>query len=137
MKRILCFLLLILFVFSAAPIIGSMTRSSPLKILTNAYGEENRLKFGVFTAYTACPEETDDDPDTMASGNKVYIGAIACPRYIDFGTRVRVEGMGEYTCEDRMNRRYRHQNRFDILMIEKKQALQFGVRQLAYEIIEQ
>lgn len=136
MKRILCFLLLTMFMLSAAPVIEMMTRPFPWRIPTNAYGEENRLKFGVFTAYTACPEETDDDPDIMASGNKVYIGAIACPRYVEFGTRVRVEGMGEYTCEDRMNRRYRHQNRFDILMVEKKQALQFGVRQLAYEIIE-
>ncbi|MFW5639845.1 MAG: hypothetical protein ACOC0H_01625 [Thermodesulfobacteriota bacterium] len=137
MKRIFSFLLLFIVPVLDSPVDEMMIQSPPWKLLTSAYGEENRLKFGVFTAYTACPEETDDDPDIMASGNKVYVGAIACPRYIDFGTRVRVEGMGEYTCEDRMNRRYRHQNRFDILMIEKKQALQFGVRQLAYEIIDQ
>ncbi len=91
---------------------------------------------GIFTAYTPSAAETDSDPRTMASGNEVYVGAIACPSAYEFGTRIRVPGMGVYTCEDRMARRHRHKkHRFDIFMNTRKEALRFGVRKLQYEVV--
>jgi len=36
----------------------------------------------------------------MASGRSVYVGAAACPTFLDLGTRVAIEGQ-TYTCEDR------------------------------------
>jgi hypothetical protein len=36
----------------------------------------------------------------MASGRPVYVGAAACPDFLDFGTRVSIDGQF-YTCEDR------------------------------------
>lgn len=36
----------------------------------------------------------------MASGRPVYVGAAACPKFLDLGTRVKIDGKS-YTCEDR------------------------------------
>jgi hypothetical protein len=36
----------------------------------------------------------------MASGRAVYVGAVACPRFLPLGTKVEVEGE-IYRCEDR------------------------------------
>lgn len=49
----------------------------------------------------------------MASGKRAYVGAIACPRNISFGTRVVIDNT-TYTCEDRVSLKY--PNRFDIFM---------------------
>ena len=40
----------------------------------------------VVSAYNNLPEQTDSTPDIMASGNRVYEGAIACPIWLPFGT---------------------------------------------------
>jgi len=77
----------------------------------------------VVTAYTPAPEETDDTPEIMASGAKVYKGAIACPRNIKLGTIVEIDGQ-TYRCEDRTHLKYN--GRFDILMFSKKEAKEFG-----------
>jgi 3D (Asp-Asp-Asp) domain-containing protein len=86
----------------------------------------------LFTAYTPSPEETDADPFIMASGKRVYRGAVACPIWFELGEKIKVEGFGVLTCEDRMAKRYRNKERFDILMFSKKRALQFGVKELPY-----
>ncbi len=97
-------------------------------------GEKNEA---IFTAYTPSAAETDGDPRIMASGRQVYVGAVACPSHLDFGTRIRIEGIGgTYTCEDRMAARYRNRPRFDILMNERERAIRFGVQKLAYRIID-
>ena len=36
----------------------------------------------------------------MASGRAVYVGAAACPGFLNLGTRVSIDGKS-YTCEDR------------------------------------
>ena len=67
----------------------------------------------------------------MASGKKAYIGAIACPRDLDFGTKVVIKGK-EYTCEDRTALRYN--GRYDIFMgygfYAYQEAMQFGKQKL-------
>jgi 3D (Asp-Asp-Asp) domain-containing protein len=62
------------------------------------------------TAYTSHPEQTDGDPFLAASGERLEPGmralAVSEDLYragLDFGTRVRVEGMpGEWVVLDRM-----------------------------------
>lgn len=57
---------------------------------------------------------------TMASNKRAYVGAIACPRSIKLGTKVNIEGLGDYTCEDRTAEKY--DGRFDIFMGYKEEA---------------
>ena len=82
--------------------------------------------FATIYAYSSEVEQTDSDPYTMASGNKVYDGAIACPEFVAFGTKVEVKEK-MYTCEDRMGERYRNKNYFDIWMTTKEEAKEWGI----------
>lgn len=85
------------------------------------------------TAYTSSSDETDDNPWETAAGTVARKGIAACPSKYEFGTKV-VIGEDEYTCEDRMNKRYRHTERFDIWMTSKEEALKWGKKQLTVEI---
>ena len=40
-------------------------------------------------------------PGTMANGETVHDGAMACPKSVPFGTIYQIEGLGTYTCKDR------------------------------------
>jgi len=85
------------------------------------------LRFRTLTALTSAynpvPAQTDSTPDIMASGNKVYEGAVACPRDIPFGTIVEIDEY-IYICEDRTHLRY--DGIFDILMFSREEALNWG-----------
>jgi len=86
-----------------------------------------------FTAYNAEPAQTDGDPFTMASGKKVYEGAIA-NNCLDFGTKVKINGKIKVV-EDRMNSRY-DCDHFDIFMASHDEAIKFGKQEIAYEVIK-
>lgn len=77
------------------------------------------------TAYSSTKEETDGDPFTTASGKKVFDGAAACPSYIPFNKRICILGK-IYTCVDRMGKKYRNGNYFDVWVSSPKNAIQFG-----------
>lgn len=62
-------------------------------------------KVAVLTTYNAEVGQTDADPYTMASGKKVYEGAVASNCH-KIGTKIEVEGLGTFTVEDRMNSRF-------------------------------
>jgi 3D (Asp-Asp-Asp) domain-containing protein len=87
---------------------------------------------GVFTAYTACIDETDSDPMVTASNKKVRRGIIA-NNCLPFGTRIKVNGK-IYEVQDRMNERYGC-DKFDIYMCDHPDAVEFGKKVLSYEII--
>lgn len=124
------------FSVGSAPLNGMLEEINPLEAAFGPPEETTDPHVGVFTAYTPSVAETDSTPRIMASGNEVYVGAIACPSAMDFGTRIRILGMGLYTCEDRMARRHRiKKHRFDIFMNTRKEALQFGVRKLKYQVV--
>jgi 3D (Asp-Asp-Asp) domain-containing protein len=93
---------------------------------------EEKISAVVF-AYNSEIGQTDDRPFEMASGKKVYDGAIACPDKYELGTKVEYADR-IYTCEDRMAERYRDKNYFDIWMPEKHQALEWGVQTLELSI---
>ena len=52
-----------------------------------SYTEE----MAVVTAYTSRIEECDGDPFITASGERVRDGGIACPRHLEFGTRIEID----------------------------------------------
>jgi 3D (Asp-Asp-Asp) domain-containing protein len=79
------------------------------------------------TAYSSDTWQTDSRPTEMASGKEVYFGAIACPSRYEFGTKVGFDDK-LFTCEDRMAKRYRDGNNFDIWMYDTEDALDYGVK---------
>lgn len=91
------------------------------------------MLYATITAYTSSVDETDDDPFVTASGKIVRAGTLACPSKYGFGTVVEIQGE-RYTCEDRMNKRYRDTNRFDIWTETKKEAYQWGKKELFVKI---
>jgi len=85
------------------------------------------------SGYSAELSQTDSDPETMASGKKVYLGAIACPRRYPFGTKIEIRD-NTYTCEDRMA--LKNDGKFDILFSTRAEAIQFGRRTLTIRILQ-
>jgi len=77
------------------------------------------------TGYSSTPEECDDTPFITASNTQVRDGVIACPRYLEFGTYISIDGK-TYICEDRMSTKYPH--RFDIWFPNKWSAQAFGIQ---------
>lgn len=89
------------------------------------------------TAYSSTPDQTDSTPFTTASGTHVHWGTVAA-NFLPFGTKIKIPSMyGDqvFTVEDRMNKRYWH--KVDIWMPTRQDALQFGVRTLEIEILEE
>jgi len=81
------------------------------------------IRTAEISCYTADPAQTDNTPDIMASGKRVYMGAVANNGY-PFGTKVGILGK-TFIVEDRMNRRYGKDN-FDIYFTNKSNCLKFG-----------
>lgn len=87
----------------------------------------------VVTAYTSSKGETDDRPFETASGEHVKQGTLACPSKLAFGTIVEINGK-EYTCLDRMNKRYRSVEAYDMWVENKQIAYQFGRQTLSVKV---
>lgn len=119
--------------------IASQTVISPVEASTAIPEPETpqnakmEAKTAEFTAYNSEVGQTDEDPYTMASGKRVYEGAIA-NNCLPFGTKIKVNGKVKIV-EDRMNSRYGCEN-FDIYMASHDEAIEFGRQNLAYEIIK-
>lgn len=87
------------------------------------------------SAYTAAADECGKSDGITASGNKVQENrTLACPKQYKFGTRIKIDGMGTYVCEDRGGAI--KGNHFDIYMQTKKQAFAFGRRNLVAMVVE-
>ncbi len=95
-------------------------------------------------SYVYCPYEIVEDyteiesvvtayvlKGIMASGEQVYDGSIACPRYIPLETKIEIFEK-KYICKDRMNKRF--PDRFDIWMKNKKDAIEFGKQKIKLRI---
>jgi hypothetical protein len=87
------------------------------------------------TKYTNRKIETDETPNLMASGKRVYEGAVACPIWLKFGQKILIDGQ-VYTCEDRMAYRYRYDNYFDIFTFNLNEALVFGRQKKIVKVLE-
>lgn len=96
--------------------------------------EQYHLVEAEVTAYTSDIGETDDTPNLMADGTNTRAGAIACPSKYSFGTRVVIED-DEYFCADRMNKRYRDSEHYDVWVSSKSEAFKWGRRTLTIKIL--
>ena len=95
---------------------------------------EGKFKINA-SAYTAAADECDKSDGITASGLKVKENrTIACPKEFPFGLKLKIEGMGTYTCEDRGGAI--KGNKIDIYMETKKEAFKFGRQHLMAEIVE-
>ncbi len=94
------------------------------------------------TAYNAGdPYQTDSTPCISASGDNICNllaqgQIIFASNEFPIGTKLYVEGIGEGTVLDRMNRRYK--TRIDVAMQahEKPRAIAFGLQNLEIKIVE-
>ncbi len=96
------------------------------------------LPDGKFTinasAYTAAADECGKSDGVTASGLKVKENeTLACPAQFPFGTKIQIEGMGTYICEDRGGAI--KVNHIDIYMQTKAQAFSFGRQNLVAEVV--
>jgi 3D (Asp-Asp-Asp) domain-containing protein len=89
---------------------------------------------GNFSAYTAAADECGKSDGITASGLKVEEErTLACPPQYPFGTKVKIEGVGTFVCEDRGGAI--KGNHFDIYVETKKEAFAFGRQHLGAEIV--
>ncbi|MFZ5390977.1 MAG: hypothetical protein ACOZAJ_01735 [Patescibacteria group bacterium] len=87
------------------------------------------------TAYSSTPDQTDDTPFITARGTTVRPGIVAA-NFLPFGAMIRMPshfGNQVFVVEDRMNTRY--DKRVDIWMESRQQAKQWGLRQVAIEVL--
>lgn len=94
---------------------------------------QHKVVVATITAYTSSVDETDDTPFITASGARTGKGTLACPPKYKFGTKILIHGK-EYTCLDRMNRRYHDQERFDMWVETKTEAFNWGIRKIEVKI---
>lgn len=78
------------------------------------------------TGYSSTPDQTWGNPFITASGTRVHKGTMACPPQYPFGTKIRIDNMGTYICEDRGGAI--KGNHFDIWFESRIEALQWGKR---------
>lgn len=87
------------------------------------------------SAYTAAADECGKSDGITASGLMVREKeTIACPPQFPFGTKLKIEGMGTYMCQDRGGAI--KGNHIDIYMETKKEAFAFGRRNLLAEVVK-
>lgn len=95
----------------------------------------------IATAYTLSVDETDDTPCIGAGNNNLCEirdkdpeKCIVATRLYPLNTMLEIEGFGECEVLDRTARKY--SDRIDILMYTKKEAIQFGKKELEYNVIK-
>ena len=85
------------------------------------------------SAYTASDDQCGKSDGVTASGTHAKQGrTIAAPSWIPFGTTVVVNGVS-YVCEDRGG--YISDNRLDIYMDSREDAVEFGRKELEVTVV--
>jgi len=88
------------------------------------------------SAYTASADECGKSDGITASGLEVAENrTLACPPEYPFGVKINIEGFGVYRCEDRGGAI--KGNRFDIYMETKREAFNFGRRNLIAQVVSE
>lgn len=102
----------------------------PPKLITIEYEKI----IGIVSMYNAIEGQTDESPLITASGSLVNSKTAACPIWLKFGSRIRVLGQ-EFICTDRMAKRYREGNYFDLIAPDIETALNFGRKKVSVELL--
>ena len=136
MKRKI-FLYIIVFIFILFFIFILSTRIVCVYFTTYAEAKEEqnetkqtdyRIITAEISAYNTTGSQTDNNPCESASGINIcgLEDVVACPAYLPFFTIIEIDGV-KYECLDRMNKRYRNGNFFDISFDKDvKNAVQYG-----------
>lgn len=97
-------------------------------------------KYTVVTAYNSEAGQTDDSPCITANNFNVCNNGVEdtiAANFLPFGAKVKIpELFGDrvFIVRDRMNKRFFH--RVDIWMVEKPDALHFGVKMANIEVLQ-
>ena len=96
-------------------------------------------KKAIFTAYTLSADETDGSPEIGAGNHNLKMlcvqGKLCCAsRSLPLHTKINIKGIGDCEILDRTSLKY--QGRIDILFHTKKEAFNFGKKELEYYIIK-
>ena len=144
------FLLIIIlyFIFFPIPVItADINIEEKNKDLTFTNIEKNKTKYNIkkigyhtITAYNSEVSQCDNSPCITANGFNVCEHGIedtVAVNFLKFGSKIRIpEFFGDkiFIVRDRMNKR--NNKKFDIWMINKQDALKFGVKKAVIEILE-
>jgi 3D (Asp-Asp-Asp) domain-containing protein len=92
-----------------------------------------RVFLASVTAYCSCEKCCGKSDGITASGIKAHWGMVAAPRWLPFGTKLKIEGFDTvFTVEDRGGAI--KGNRLDIWFPSHEEALKFGVKRLRVEV---
>jgi 3D (Asp-Asp-Asp) domain-containing protein len=97
------------------------TQNYLVTMYTNGYESTQKQKGDVGYGITASGKPTKDHH------------TIACSKELPFGTKIKVEGMGIYTCEDRGSKVNPHH--IDFYTSKLQTAIDFGKKQLQVTIL--
>lgn len=90
----------------------------------------------ILTAYCHCATCCGKAGQPTASGVMPRVGhTIAAPRWVPFGSYVRLPGMGWRRVEDRTAMRYN--GRYDVFMASHAEAKRFGKRTVTVGLVKQ
>jgi 3D (Asp-Asp-Asp) domain-containing protein len=103
------------------------------------YDDKGRMTLKVLaTGYSSSVIETDNTPFITAANTRTRPGVVAMSRDLlrrytpgapfDFGDRIHIAGLGEFSVEDSMNRRW--EKRIDIWFPSRSEAFYFGKKSL-------
>ena len=84
------------------------------------------------TGYSSTPDQCSGNPFITASGTHVHQGTMACPPQYPFGTKITIENVGTFICEDRGGAI--KGNHFDMWFKSRNKALAWGKRVVVAEI---
>ena len=84
------------------------------------------------TGYSSTPDQCWGDHFQTASGTRVHRGTMACPPQYPFGTKIEIENVGTFICEDRGGAI--KGNHFDMWFTSRGEALAWGKRIVEAEI---
>lgn len=100
-----------------------------------------KTSFHIFTAYNSEVAQTDDSPCITANGFNLCEHGIedtVAANFLPMGTKIKIpELFGDriFVVRDRMNKRY--SDRVDVWMLNKADAIKFGVKKAKIEILEE
>ncbi len=84
------------------------------------------------TGYSSTLDQCSGNPFITASGTHVHQGTMACPPQYPFGTKITIENVGTFICEDRGGAI--KGDHFDMWFTSRSKALVWGKRMVVAEI---
>lgn len=110
------------------------------KLPESAGADIDFSKHILITAYNSEAGQTDDSPCITANGFDVCKNGVEdtiAANFLTFGTKVKIPALfGDrvFVVRDRMNKRF--SNRVDVWMIERPDAVKFGVKMARIEVLK-